>query len=222
MLFKGPGGYGRIMNLVMNLVLCACFSAYALWVAQHVPGNESQPIFTPLGWFVSYVSSFCVGMVVADFIPSYRWGEKLAERLGLKGVAAYALMVLVVTFFMVTIMSFVCTWMNNVQRAGMGVVMVSFLSTYPAMFIGGYVIEFIIMKPAMTLATKISGFDPKTAPPMGAPGVGGPGAGAPGGPGVGGPGAPSTPGGPGVGGPGVGGPGGPGTPSTSDAPDGKE
>ena len=60
MLFKGPAGYARIMNTLMNLVLCACFSAYALWVAQNVPANAGQPIFTPLGWLVSFVMSFCV------------------------------------------------------------------------------------------------------------------------------------------------------------------
>lgn len=131
MQFKGPGGFARIMNLIMNLVLCACFSTYALWVAQHVPGNEAQPIFTPLGVFVSFVMSFCVGMTVADFFPAFIWGKKLARKLGLTGLPAYALAVLIVTIVMVTLMSFLCTWMNNVQRIGMAGVMMSFLSTYP-------------------------------------------------------------------------------------------
>ena len=167
--FKGPGGFTRIMNLIMNLVLCACFSAYALWVAQHVPGNESQPIFTPLGFAVSYVMSFCVGMFVADFMPAFLWGQKLSARIGLKGWGAYALSVLVVTFVMVTILSFTCNWMNNVQRIGFMPVVMSFLSTYPAMFVGGYIIEFILIKPAMKVATAVSGFDAQAALAAGGP-----------------------------------------------------
>ena len=164
MVFKGPAGFGRVMNIVMNIVLCSCFSTYALWAAQHVPANVDQPIFTPIGVFVSIVMSFCVGMTIADLFPSFLWGPKLADRIGLKGIAAYALAVLIVTIVMVTAMSFRCTWMNNVQRGGMEVVMRSFISTYPVMFIGGYIIEFIITKPAMKLATAISGFDPARAP----------------------------------------------------------
>ena len=175
MVFKGPAGYGRIMNIIMNLVLCSCFSAYALWVAQNVPANAGQPIFTPLGWLVSFVMSFAIGMTVADLIPSYIWGYRLAQRIGLKGWGAYALAVLVVTFFMVTIMSFLCTWINNVQRIGLIPVLMSFLSTYPIMFVGGYVIEFIIMKPSMKIATAISGFNGQAALEAGGPmGPGGP------------------------------------------------
>ena len=210
MVFKGPGGFSRIMGIIMNLVLCACFSAYALWVAQNVPANAGQPIFTPLGWFVSFVMSFCVGMTVSELIPSCIWGYRLAGRLGLKGWGAYALAVLVVTFFMVTIMSFLCTWMNNVQRIGMVPVLMSFLSTYPVMFVGGYIIEFIIMKPAMKIAASISGFDGLAA--LEAGGAAGPmGPGAPMGPG--GPGAQAGPGGPGA-------PNGPGRPSGPAGPDG--
>lgn len=48
MVFKGPGGFGRIVNGIMNLIMCAVLSAYVLFTVQNIPGNEALPIFTPL------------------------------------------------------------------------------------------------------------------------------------------------------------------------------
>ena len=56
--FKGPGGYGRIVNGIMNIILCVVLSFYVLWTVQNLPGNEALPILTPLGFFVSFVTTF--------------------------------------------------------------------------------------------------------------------------------------------------------------------
>lgn len=159
--FKGPGGFGRIVNGVMNIIMCAILSFYVLWTVQNIPGNEGLPILTPLGFFVSWIESFCVGMFIGDFVPGLAWGQKLAGALHIKnGIAAHCVSVLVLAFVMITSISFICTWLNNVQAGGMAGVWASWTMVYPFLIVCGYVVEVLTLKPIMKLATAISGFDP--------------------------------------------------------------
>lgn len=167
MVFKGPGGFGRIVNGIMNLIMCAVLSAYVLFTVQNIPGNEALPIFTPLGFFVSWVDSFCVGMFIGDFVPGLAWGNKLADALHATGkVARHFISVAVLAFVMITSISFVCTWMNNVQVGGMAAVIASWTMVYPFLLVSGYVIELISLPLAMKAAKAISGFDPAAASPQ--------------------------------------------------------
>lgn len=165
MTFKGPGGFGRIVNGIENLILCALLSFYVLWTVQNLSGNEMLPILTPLGFFVSWVLSFCVGMFIGDFIPALAWGQKLAAALHIKNkVAVHFVSVAVLAFVMITLISFICTWINNVQQAGMEGVVASWLMVYPVLLAGGYVVQLVTLPPVMKLATAISGFDPNAIP----------------------------------------------------------
>lgn len=167
MVFKGPGGFGRIVNGIMNLIMCAVLSAYVLFTVQNIPGNEALPIFTPLGFFVSWVDSFCVGMFIGDFVPGLAWGNKLADVLHAKGkVDRHFISVAVLAFVMITSISFVCTWINNVQVGGMAAVIASWTMVYPFLLVSGYVIELISLPLAMKAAKAISGFDPAAASPQ--------------------------------------------------------
>ena len=65
---------------------------------------------------------------------------------------------------MVTSISFVCTWINNVQTAGMAGVIASWTMVYPFLIGCGYVVELISLPLAMKVAKAISGFDPAAAP----------------------------------------------------------
>jgi hypothetical protein len=167
MTFKGPIGFGRIVNICMNIVMCAALSFYVLFTVQNIPGNEMLPILTPLGFFVSFVQSFAVGMTVGDLVPAIAWGNKLAAAMRVTNrVATHLISVVVLALVMVTSISFICTWLTNVQTMGMEGVMASWLMVYPVLLVGGYVILATFLIPAMKLAAAISGFDPaKAAPP---------------------------------------------------------
>lgn len=163
---KGPGGYGRIVNGVMNIIMCAILSFYVLWTVQNIPGNEALPILTPLGFFVSFVTSFCVGEFVGDHIPAMAWGQKLCAALHIKNqVVVYFISVFVLAFVMITSISYVCTWINNVQTAGWDGTFAAWMMVYPFLLCCGYVVQLVCLKPTFKLAAAISGFDPSKMPP---------------------------------------------------------
>ena len=165
MIFKGPGGYGRIVNIIMNIILCSVLSFYVLWTVQNIPGNEEIPILTPLGFFVSLVTSFCVGMVIGDLVPAYTWGQKFAHAIGLKGYWPCHLVACIIhALIMISAISFICTWFNNVQQVGMAGVMQSWLMVWPFLLVSGWVILVIFLPLAFKAGAALSGFDPAAAP----------------------------------------------------------
>lgn len=72
--------------------------------------------------------------------------------------------VAVLALVMVTSISFICTWLNNVQTGGMAGTIASWTMVYPFLIASGYIVELISLPLAMKAATAISGFDPKAAP----------------------------------------------------------
>ncbi len=163
--FKGPGGYGRIVNGIMNVILCAVLSFYVLWTVQNIPGNEMIPILTPLGFFVSWVSSFCVGEFIGDHVPAMAWGQALCRALHIKNkIATHFISVAVLAFVMITSISFICTWINNIQTAGWDGTIASWLMVYPFLLLSGYIIQLICLPICFKIAAAVSGFDPNKMP----------------------------------------------------------
>ena len=162
---KGPMWYGRIVNFIMNILMCALLSTVVLWTVQNLPGNEGVPIFTPLSWFVAFIDSFFVGMFIGDWIPGYAWGQKVAGALKLKGLPNYIVSIAVLCFCMVTCISFICTFISNVQSIGMAGVIDSWLMVYPTLLGLGYILQLCTVWLAFKIAAKISGFDPAALPP---------------------------------------------------------
>ena len=167
MKYKGPDGFGRIMNIIMNLFMSAAFSFVMLWLAQQRAGDMAQ-VLTPVNYLFSFITGFGIGYVVADLIPVFNIGKSAAEKLGLKGLPGYIVTILVLDLLLTTIISFLMTMINMTERAGAMGAFMSWLGSYPMMLIIGYVVQFIIMKPAMAFAKRTSGFDPENPmPPMG-------------------------------------------------------
>lgn len=207
MTYRGPGGFGRIVNIIMNVFMCAAFSFFMLWTMQQRVGDMAQ-ILTPSAFILSFITAFGIGFTTADLIPVFSAGSAVARKLNLKGVPAYFVTVLVIDLIITTIMGFLMTCINMVERAGFMGAFMTWLGLWPISLLIGYIVQLIVMKPAMTFAKNVTGFDPENpTPPFGMPG--GPGAGDPmggpaGGPNAGGPmGGPA--GGP-AGGPGAGAP----------------
>ena len=168
MTFKGPGGFGRIVNIIMNVFMCAAFSAFMLWTMQQRAGDMAQ-IFTPTAFIFSFITAFGIGYTTADLIPVFKAGSSVAEKLHLKGVPAYLVTVLIIDLIITTIMGFLMTMINMVDRAGFVGAFMSWLGLYPISLLIGYVVQLIVMKPAMAFAKSASGFDPENPMPMGPP-----------------------------------------------------
>ncbi len=168
MTYKGPGGYGRIMNIIMNIFMCAAFSTFMLWTMQQRVGDAAQ-IFTPIGWVISFITAFGIGYVTADLIPVFKAGSSVAKKLGLKGVAAYIVTVLVIDLILTSIIGFFMTFINTVERAGIMGAFMGWLQMLPIMLLIGFVVQLIVMKPAMIFAKNATGFDPENPTPAGPP-----------------------------------------------------
>lgn len=179
--FKGPGGYGRIMNIVMNIFMSAVFSAFMLWTMQQRAGDMAQ-IFTPTSFILSFITGFGIGYATTDIIPVFRAGSAVAKKLGLKGVPGYFVTVLVIDLIVTTILSFLMSMINTVERFGFPGAFMSWISMLPILLLIGYVVQLIVTKPAMMFAKSASGFDPDNPMPMGPPSMGMPPADGPAGP----------------------------------------
>lgn len=162
MRFKGPSGYGRIMNICMNAVMCVALSFVMMWVAQQrVP--EGVVVLTPLAYFISCITAFGIGYVVVDLIPVFQVGTAAARKLGLRGPAGYAATVMTINVIVTTIIGFFMTIINAVGRAGLPEAFISWLATYPLMLLVGFIVQLAVMKPFMLLAARITGFSPESS-----------------------------------------------------------
>lgn len=163
---KGPAWYGRWVNCIMNIFMCALLATYVLFTVQNLPGNEGLPILTPMSWFVSFIDSFFVGMFIGDWIPAHAWGMKLAGALKIKNrIGQHFVSVAVLCFCMVTCVSFICTFISNVNTIGMEGVISTWTLVYPVLLGLGYVLQLITLPLAFKIATAISGSDPAKAAP---------------------------------------------------------
>ena len=167
MIFKGPGGFGRVLNIVMCIVMCVVLSVIILSTMQGVPGNETLPIFTLLGFGVSFLMSFCVGYVVGDLFPALSWGRKLCDAFHIENkIAVHAVSSFVLAFTLITLVSVSCVWMTNAQSLGLDACVGIWMMVYPPLLGAGYLVILVILPLAMRLASAISGFDPNGPSPQ--------------------------------------------------------
>ena len=79
-------------------------------------------------------------------------------------VGVHFISVAVLALVMITSISFICTWINNIQVAGWDGTFAAWIMVYPFLLAGGYVVELIMLPLAMKMAAAISGFAPSKAP----------------------------------------------------------
>lgn len=167
MLFKGPGGFGRVVNIGMCVIMCIALSLIILMTLQGLPGNETVPIFTALGFGVSAVMSFSIGYVVGDLFPALVWGQKLCKALGIKNkIVTHIISSLILALILITLVSIACVWMTNIQSQGLEASIGIWTIVYPPLLGGGFLIILVTLPFVMKIASMISGFDPsKIQPP---------------------------------------------------------
>ena len=73
---KGPIGFGKVVNIVMNVILGLCMSLVMLTAA----GVPLLPEIVVEAWF----ASFCIGYAFGDIVPVASWGPALCAKLNLR------------------------------------------------------------------------------------------------------------------------------------------
>ena len=157
-LYKGPAGYGRILNIVVGLIISIFFVCLALGLAQ--AAVPEAPIFTPLAFFVSLVSGFCVAYVVGDAMPFVNWSNAAALRIQ-HPVGAFLARVIIMDVCFVTVLSVILCWVNNIQTMGIMGTIQAWLGLYPIGLAGTFVILLFTLPLGEAIASAISGFNPK-------------------------------------------------------------
>lgn len=161
MIFKGPQGFARIMNIVILSILCTVFSAFILFLTQHAPGMETLPIFTPINFIIGFIESFAIGYVVGDLMPIANWNQKLLTALHVRNKIASAMIGTVTfTFIFTTILSFSMSFLSNMATLGWEGTVAAWWATYPVCLVVGYIIALFATPLATRIAAKASGFDP--------------------------------------------------------------
>ncbi|MDR1320395.1 MAG: hypothetical protein LBK56_03070 [Gracilibacteraceae bacterium] len=161
MVFKGPAGFGRIMNISMNTALCLAISFLILSVMQRQPGMEDIQVLTPAAYLQTFISSFVVAYTLADIIPAFSWGAALLGALRVRN-KLWAHIILSIELGLVYAVSilFVCSFINNFLTSGMAGVIGFFLSFIPLILPLAMVLVVILLVPLRKMAVGISGFDP--------------------------------------------------------------
>jgi hypothetical protein len=67
---------------------------------------------------------------------------------------------------MITLVSFSCFWLNNVQVIGLEATVGAWFAAWGPLLLLGYIILAVFLPLGFKLGTAISGFDPMAAPPQ--------------------------------------------------------
>ena len=154
---KGPVGFGRMVNLVMNIILGLCMSLIMLNAA----GAPMLPELIIEAWF----ASFCVGYAFGDVIPVASWGPALCGALKIRAHAAfYIINSIILGLYFGTIILFGNMLINNLPTAGWGAVFGGFVAFWPLVAVSAIILVLIFLWLAQLIAKAVSGFDPAAAP----------------------------------------------------------
>lgn len=128
-MLKGPGGFPKIVNGSMNIVICLCMSLFILASMQNQPELANVPILMPIAVLQSFVLSFCVGYSGGDLVPAMTWGQKIASGLNAKSrLGNYIITSIVLGVCMGVVITLCCSLINNITTQGMAGVWGFFIS----------------------------------------------------------------------------------------------
>lgn len=136
---------GLFMNIVCGFTICLVMGLIVMYRVG-APMTLATVAYTT-------IESFFVSYMVGDLVPSFTWGNKFAAAIGLKGTPAYFVAIAVHDFFMVTLVSFLVTFLAN------GFTMktiIGWWANYPIILPVAYVVLLLIMNPFLKVAMKIT------------------------------------------------------------------
>lgn len=133
--------FTTIINIFVGVAVCLVLGLYLQYV------NNA---FSPELILHGFVSSFFVSYFIGDIIPGKAWGDLFADKLGLKqGVARHAVSTIILTFCMVTPISFLSTYVG----VGPNPMLVQiWLANFPVLLGLGYITLFISFPIALKTA----------------------------------------------------------------------
>ena len=136
---------GLFMNIVCGLIICLVMGLIVLHRVG-APMTLATVMFTT-------IESFFVSYMIGDLVPSFTWGNKFAVAIGLKGAPAYFVAVAVHDFFMVSLISFLSTFL--VSGFTMKTI-TGWWANYPVVLLCAYIVLLLIMKPLLKVAMAIT------------------------------------------------------------------
>ena len=153
---KGPIGFGRMVNLVMNILMGIAISLVVLVIVK-------APL-TPDVIIQSVFCSFCIGYTFGDLVPISNLGPVLCGKLGIEGGAGmYIINSVCLGLYFGTVILFGMSIINNLSTAGWGAVFGFFGSMWPIIAVAAIAFVLVFLWLAQLIAKSVSGFDPAKA-----------------------------------------------------------
>lgn len=150
---KGQAGFGKTVNVVMNLILGACISIVML-----VATGASVTADALVG---SWLASFCIGYTIGDLVPIASAGPAICGALKVRNpVAFYVVSSIVLGLCFGTGILLGMAVINALAASGWGAVLGFFWGFWPLVVASaiGFVLAFLWL--AQLIAKRVSGFDP--------------------------------------------------------------
>lgn len=157
-MLKGPVGYGRLVNIVMNGILGLCISIVML-------ASIGVPC-TPEALIQSWFSSFCIGYMLGDLVPIAQVPSRICQAMGThSGAALYLMSALVLGLFFGTGILFGNAIIGCLPTMGWGGAIGFFVHYWTTVAVSAVVLVAVFLWLAQKIASTVSGFDPAQAVP---------------------------------------------------------
>lgn len=155
-MLKGPVGYGRLINLVMNGILGLCVSMVML-------ASIGVPC-TPEALIQSWFASFCIGYTLGDLVPIAQVPSRMCQAMGTRsGAALYLASSLVLGLFFGTVILLGNAIISCLPMTGWGGVVGFFVQYWTTVAVSAVVLVAVFFWLARKIASAVSGFDPAQA-----------------------------------------------------------
>ena len=134
--------FGDFINYFLGVVLSLVLTLVVLFMNNAL---NSQT------YVVSFVIACMISFFIGYIIPAKQWGDKLAEHMKLKGIAAHLVSIAVLALFMVTCISFIDTFVS----VGFNFIG-GWLKLYPLLLLVGYIVLLFFQPLAVKLGSRIA------------------------------------------------------------------